>query len=117
MQNKIFNALSAGKAEQASEWLLKVLAKEYPTSELLGQVSLIRQDLLDKVAAAETEDERLRIRNHYAAKLLDIWEQLDKLPALSPPPTSLPAPDNLVKLLVVLLALSILLMLVEIITW
>ena len=117
MQNKIFKALSAGQAEQASEWLLKVLAKEHPTSELLGQVSLIRQDLLDKIAAAETEEERLRIRNHYAAKLLDIWEQLDKQPALSKPPTTLTAPDNLVKLLIVLLALSLLLMLIEIITW
>lgn len=117
MQNKIFKALSDGQAEQASEWLLNLLAAEYPTSELLGRVSLIRQDLQHKVASAETEEERQRIRNHYAAKLLDIWEQLDKLPPVSKDPKALPVTDNLVKLLMVLLVLALLLILVEIITW
>ena len=113
---KIFEAISAGNAEEAAHLLLKWLAAELPTSELLGQVGLIRQDLLDKLNSTQSEEEKQRIRTHFSAKMLDVLEQIEKSPE---PLRGIPAnPANwMPKLLFGLLILAVLLILIEILTW
>jgi hypothetical protein len=117
MQKKFFEALSAGKAEEASAILLKRLAREAPHSEWLGSTYLLQQDLTERLARAENEEDKQRIRDHYVAKILDIWEQFDKESPLPAKPDTSQNTDWLVKGIIGLVVLALLIILMEIITW
>lgn len=117
MQKKFFEALSAGKAEEASAILLKRLAREAPHSEWLGSTYLLQQDLTERLARAENEEDKQRIRDHYVAKILDIWEQFEKERPLPAKPDTSQNTDWLVKGIIGLVVLALLIILMEIITW
>lgn len=113
---KIFEAISAGNAEDAASLLLNLLAAQFPTSELLGQMGLIKQDLEDKLALAQSEEEKQRIRTHCSAKLLDILDQVEKMPTDSTGYT-VPPYQWLPKALLMLLIIAMVLILIEVLTW
>ncbi len=115
MQKAFFDALRNGRAKQAAQLLSERLIKDSAPASLIESVRLIQEDLEDKLSPACPTEERQRIEEFYAAKVLDVWDQFEKTSQRPPSPKHLA--DRLVKGVLLLVVLSLVLMLIEIVTW
>ncbi|MBV6428735.1 MAG: hypothetical protein KIPDCIKN_03272 [Haliscomenobacter sp.] len=115
MHKAFFDALRNGRASQAAQVLSERLIKNSASAPLIESVRWIQEDLKEKLSESYPPEERQRIEEYYAAKLLDIWEQSEKMPRDSQ--TSKPFPDRFIKGFWLLVVVSALLMMIEMAFW
>lgn len=115
MQKAFFEALRNGRAAQASQLLSERLIKNAAPASLIESVRWLQEDLNDKLSESPLPEERQRIEELYAAKVLDIWEQFEKTPRDTFPAKS--SSNRIIKGFWFLIVVSVLLMIIELISW